>query len=74
MVLELINLEKQVNECILNKKINVKEAEKVLANIQMLKNILMNYDYLPLDKFISKYNQFNLQVYSYKENIEKFCK
>jgi hypothetical protein len=33
----------------------------------------MDNNYLPLDKFISKYDQLSLQVYSYQENVDNLC-
>ncbi len=71
----LIKDEKIVQDC-LDKNINQEKRDnlqKVLLKIQWFKKELSNTEYITLDNFIQKYDQYNLYVYSLHKAVKETC-
>lgn len=71
----LIKDEKIVQDC-LDKNINQEKRDnlqKVLLKIQWFKKELSNTEYITLDNFIQKYDQYNLYVYSLHKAVKEAC-
>ena len=76
MVNILSNLSEELNACIAKEK-NTKtllQLTKTKSDIDQLKKILSDTNYLPLNKYIEKYQYYSLWVHSLKEWVENYCK
>jgi hypothetical protein len=76
MVSILIKLSSELDECIQREKNKdtLKDLEKTKNDVTELKMVLSNTSYLPLDKFIEKYQYYSLWVNSLKKWVDNYCK
>ena len=76
MINELIMLEKDIQVCIdnTNDDEKLKELKQLLQKVDNYKKQLSDIHIIPLERFIKRYDEYNLRLYSLQESKQKICK
>jgi len=76
MINELITLEKDIQVCIdkTNDDEKLKELRQLLQKVDNYKKQLSDIHVISLEKFIKRYDEYNLRLYSLQESKQKICK
>ncbi|HID09047.1 TPA: hypothetical protein EYP13_02360 [Candidatus Micrarchaeota archaeon] len=76
MINKLVMLEKDIQVCIdnTNNDEKLKELKQLLQKVNSYKEELGDIHLVPLEKFIKKYDEYALRLYSLQESKQKICK